>query len=248
MDIIVNGALGRMGRTLTEMIDAEDGLRVAARVDQNAAPGDGCFGSLFDCDAPADALIDFSNHAATAAVMDYCAARSLPAVIATTGQTEAELALICGAAETIPVFLSANMSIGVALLAELAKKAASVFPEADIEIIERHHNRKLDVPSGTALLLARRIREARPEAEFVVGRHENGRRAKHEIGIHSLRYGGEVGTHEIIIAAGSETITLKHEAEDRALFARGAIAAARFLPGRAPGLYDMRHLIAQEGN
>ncbi len=243
MDIILNGANGRMGRILAAMIEAEDGMRLAARVDQNAAPGSGCLPSLFDYDGPADVLIDFSNHAATAAVMDYCAARRLPAVVATTGQTEAELALIRGAAETIPVFLSANMSIGVALLAELAKKAASVFPGADIEIVERHHNQKLDVPSGTALLLARRIKEARPEAEFVVGRHENGKRAPQEIGIHSLRYGGEVGTHEIIIAAGGETITLKHEAENRSLFARGALAAAEFLAGREPGLYDMRSII-----
>ena len=247
MNIILNGAAGRMGRILTDMIESEAELTLAARVDRSAEPGSGCLAALTEYSGPADVLIDFSNHAATADVMDYCAARRLPAVIATTGQTEAELARVREASETIPVFLSANMSIGVALLAELAKKAAAVFPEADIEIIERHHNQKLDVPSGTALLLARRVKEVRPEAEFVIGRHENGKRAPQEIGIHSLRYGGEVGTHEIIIAAGSETITLKHEAENRALFARGALAAARFLPGRGPGLYDMRHIIAQEG-
>ena len=144
----------------------------------------------------------------------------------------------------IDAFLSANMSIGVALLADLAKKAAAVFPDADIEIIERHHNQKVDVPSGTALLLARRIQEVRPEAELVVGRHENGKRTPTEIGIHSLRYGSEVGTHEIILSNGSETVTLKHEAESRVLFARGAVAAAEFIVGKAPGLYDMRDIIA----
>ena len=174
---------------------------------------------------------------------EYCVKRNLPVIVATTGQTPEELAMIDAAAKAVPVFLSANMSLGVALLADLAKKAAAVFPDADIEIIEKHHNQKLDVPSGTALLLARRIREARPGAEFVIGRHENGKRTKAEIGIHSLRLGNEVGTHEIIIATGSETITLKHEAENRSLFAQGALAAAAFIVGRAPGMYDMRSII-----
>ena len=115
---------------------------------------------------------------------------------------------------------------------------------ADIEIIEAHHNQKLDVPSGTALLLARRIREARPQARFLVGRHENGKRTREEIGIHSLRLGNEVGMHEIIIATGSETVTLKHEAGSRSLFAQGALAAAAFIVGKAPGMYDMRSIIA----
>jgi 4-hydroxy-tetrahydrodipicolinate reductase len=135
------------------------------------------------------------------------------------------------------------MSIGVAVVADLARRAAAAFPEADIEIIERHHNEKLDVPSGTALLLARRISEARPGAELVIGSHENGKRAPGSIGIHSLRYGNEVGTHEIIIATGAETITLKHEAENRSLFANGALAAAAFLEGKAPGLYSMQDII-----
>lgn len=241
MNIVINGANGRMGRILAEMA-AQGGETVAARVDQGFPAGEG-YARLADYEGPADVVIDFSNHAATAQVTEYCVSRGLPAVIATTGQTEEELAMIRGAAESVPVFLSANMSIGVALLAELAKKAASVFPRADIEIIERHHNQKLDVPSGTALLLARRIQEARPEAELLVGRHENGKRSPREIGIHSLRYGNEVGVHEIVIATGSETITLKHEAENRALFADGALAAARFLIGRAPGLCDMRSIL-----
>ena len=242
MDIIINGANGRMGRILTDTIGPGDAHRVAAQVDWSNAAGDG-YSALSQYEDPADMVIDFSNHAATAQVLDYCLERELPVVIATTGQTEEELALIRDAAGRIPVFLSANMSIGVALLAQLAKKTASVFPEADIEIIERHHNQKLDVPSGTALLLARRIQEVRPQARLVVGRHEYGRRAPEEIGIHALRYGGEVGTHEVVVAAGGETITLKHEAEDRSLFARGALAAAEFLAEQAPGLYDMRSII-----
>ena len=241
MNIILNGAKGRMGR-IVDAAAAAGGHSVVARVDFGYAGGEG-LRTLDEYQGPADVVIDFSNHAATAQVVDYCTKRGLPVVVATTGQTEEELALIDGAAKTVPVFLSANMSLGVALLADLAKKAAAAFPDADIEIIAKHHNQKLDVPSGTALLLARRIKEARPAAEFVIGRHENGKRTKAEIGIHSLRLGNEVGVHEIIIATGSETITLKHEAENRSLFAQGALAAAAFIAGKAPGMYDMRSII-----
>ena len=241
MNIIINGAKGRMGR-IVDAAAAQAGHSVVARVDFGYGEGEG-LRTLEAYQGPADVVIDFSNHAATAQVTEYCVKRNLPVIVATTGQTPEELALIDAAAKAVPVFLSANMSLGVALLADLAKKAAAVFPDADIEIIEKHHNQKLDVPSGTALLLARRIREARPGAEFVIGRHENGKRTKAEIGIHSLRLGNEVGTHEIIIATGSETITLKHEAENRSLFAQGALAAAAFIVGRTPGMYDMRSII-----
>ena len=247
MEILLNGAAGRMGRIVAETIlSGAEGLALAGRVDP-ALPTDpaaGTYAALADYAGPADVLVDFSSHLATDAILDYCLRRRLPAVIAPTGQTEDELNAIRAAAAEIPVFLSANMSIGVAVLADLAARAAAAFPEADIEIIERHHNQKLDVPSGTALLLARRVRAARGGAEFVIGRHENGKRAPGSIGIHALRYGNEVGTHEIIIATGRETLTLKHEAENRALFADGALAAARFLAGRAPGLYDMRDMLA----
>ena len=242
MNIIINGANGRMGQMVAEAIEQGGEHAIAARVDWSYAAGDG-FSELKQYEGPADLVIDFSNHVATATVCEYCVERKLPVVIGTTGQTEEELAMIREAAKAVPVFLSGNMSLGVAVLADMAKRAAAMFPDADIEIIERHHNQKLDVPSGTALLLAGRIQQARPQARLVVGRHENGKRTADEIGIHSLRYGGEVGTHEIIIAAGSETLTLKHEAESRALFAQGALAAARFLAGKAPGLYDMRDIV-----
>lgn len=242
MKIILNGANGRMGRIVEEAIQAGGAHSVVARVDWSFAAGDG-YSELNQYEGLADMVIDFSNHAATQAVTEYCVEHRLPVVIGTTGQTEEELARIEAAAKEVPVFLSGNMSLGVALLADLAKKAAAMFPNADIEIVERHHNQKLDVPSGTALLLARRIREARPQAEFVIGRHENGKRTANEIGIHSLRLGNEVGTHEIIIANGSETLTLKHEAENRALFADGALVAAEFLAEKGPGLYDMRDIV-----
>ena len=243
MKIILNGANGRMGRILTDMIGAREDMTLAARVDRF---GEADFAELSACDTPADIVIDFSNHAATADLLACCEARGMAVIIATTGQTEEERMMINEAAKAIPIFFSANMSIGIALLAELARKAAAVLPDADIEIIERHHNQKLDVPSGTALLLARRIGEVRENAQFVVGRHENGKRRPCEIGIHSLRYGSEVGTHEIILSTGKETVTLKHEAENRALFAEGALAAARFMAGKDAGLYDMRDIVGRE--
>jgi 4-hydroxy-tetrahydrodipicolinate reductase len=143
------------------------------------------------------------------------------------------------------VFRSANMSLGIAVLLDLARRAARMFPDADVEIVEAHHNQKLDVPSGTALMLANAVRSVRPEAEFVVGRHENGKRKKSEIGIHSLRLGNEVGMHEILITTGNETLTLKHEAESRALFAEGALAAAAWLMGKPAGLYNMQDLLEE---
>ena len=243
MNLIITGANGRMGRILTQTA-RDAGHTIAARVSPSypADPEAGTYSSPEQYDGPADVLIDFSNHAATAEVINYCVTRRIPAVIATTAQTPEESALISAAAETIPVFRSANMSIGVALLAELAKKTAAMFPGADIEIIERHHNQKLDVPSGTALMLARRIQETRPDSEILVGRRDYGKRGN-EIAIHSLRYGSEVGTHEILISTGSETLTLKHEAENRSLFAQGALTAAAFLVGKAPGLYDLQDIV-----
>ena len=246
MKILVHGSTGRMGRIICQqLISGYPGLELAAQVSPEAVsdPEKGVFTSLQEVTCQVDGVIDFSHHSATQALLDFCVARNLGVVIATTGHTPEEKAAIAAAAEKIPVFFSANMSIGVALLAELARKAASVFPDADIEIVEKHHNQKLDVPSGTALLLAHRIQEVREDSVLLVGRHENGKRTAKEIGIHSLRLGNEVGTHEIIIATGSETITLKHEAENRSLFAGGALAAAVFLEGRTPGLYSMRDII-----
>ena len=160
----------------------------------------------------ADCIIDFSHHSAIAELCDYAVKNKLPLVIATTGHTEEENGMINEAAKTVPVFKSGNMSLGVALVACLSKIAAKAFPDADIEIVEKHHNQKLDVPSGTALLLADSIKQVKKDSEYVIGRHENGKRKKNEIGIHSLRMGNEVGTHEVIFAMGSQVITIKHEA------------------------------------
>ena len=246
MKVLIHGSTGRMGKILCDLLTAGyPGLELAARVspEEIADPANCVYTALSEVNCDVECVIDFSHHTAVNSLMEFCISRNLPVVVSTTGHTPEEKAVINAASEKIPVFFSANMSIGVALLAELAKKAASVFPNANIEIIEKHHNQKLDVPSGTALLLAHRIQEALTDSVLLVGRHENGKRTAQEIGIHSLRLGNEVGTHEIIIATGAETITLKHEAENRSLFANGALAAAAFLGGKPAGLYSMKDII-----
>ncbi len=242
MRIIINGAGGRMGKALTAM--AQKGMYdafIAGAVDPYA-PGDGIVSSLGDCGI-ADCIIDFSNHAGIGALMDYATEKSLPVVVATTGHTAEEQAIIRAAAQRVPVFYSGNMSLGIALLTRLARETARMFPDADIEIVESHHNQKLDVPSGTALMLAKAVQDSRPDSVLHVGRHENGKRTQQEIGIHSLRMGNTVGIHEVIVNTGTQIITLKHEAQDRALFAEGALAAASFLTKQAPGLYTMDDMV-----
>lgn len=240
MKLIINGANGKMGHIITKMAGSEN---IAALVDVN--PAEGMYSSLDEFTGEADCVIDFTNHKATPSVLSYCVRRGLPVLIASTGQTDEELAKIHEAAGKIPVFLSPNMSIGVASVADLAERVARIFGECDIEMIEAHHNQKLDVPSGTALMLAKRIQEAREGLTFNIGRHENGKRPANEIGIHSLRYGTEVGTHEIIFSNGLETITIRHDAKDRALFARGALSAAKWLITKPAGMYGMRDFMAE---
>ncbi|MGN0487263.1 MAG: 4-hydroxy-tetrahydrodipicolinate reductase [Acutalibacteraceae bacterium] len=245
MKIIINGAGGRMGKALSGIIEAGAAHQIAALCSMEFTTDESrnIYASIHEFSGEADCIIDFSNHCATKDITEYAVKRGMPIVIATTGQTPQELEMIRHAAESIPVFYSQNMSLGVAIMSCLAKIVTKALPEADIEIIEKHHNQKLDVPSGTAILLADSIRSVRPESEYVVGRHENGKRTKQEIGIHSLRMGSEVGTHEIIFALGSQVITLKHEAENRNLFAEGAVSAAEFLVRQEKGFYNMDNIL-----
>ena len=238
MEIIINGAGGRMGRALRAI--TENPICVDAYVQE-----EGFYASLSDVKEQADCIIDFSNHAGIFDLMAYAAEKNLPVVVCTTGHTEEEMAAIRACAEKVPVFHSGNMSLGIAVLTQLVKTAVKMFPDADVEIVESHHNQKLDVPSGTALMLAKAVQAARPEATLLVGRHENGKRTKAEVGIHSLRMGNTVGIHEVIINTGTQLLTLKHEAQDRALFADGAVAAAAFLVAQKPGLYTMDDLVKE---
>ena len=246
MKIIVNGAGGRMGQVLCGIIDSSDAHTLAAKcsIEFDTDKSNNIYKNIAECDCEADCIIDFSNHLATRDVTDYATGRNMPLVIATTGQTQEEMAMINAAAQSIPVFYSQNMSFGVAIVSCLAKIAAKALPDADIEIIEKHHNQKLDVPSGTAILLADSIKSVRQDREYNIGRHENGKRTKNEIGIHSIRMGNEVGTHEIIFAMGSQVVTIKHEAENRSLFAEGSITAAEFLVKQDKGYYNMDDILA----
>ncbi len=247
MNILLHGAGGAMGRVLVSLLSrpqSEDALCACVDVHPDGLPMP-AYDSIAKVMERPDVIIDFSHHSATPALVAYATLHACPLVIATTGQTEEEHQAVLEAAKSIPVFYSANMSVGVALMSALVRQTVKAFPHADIEIVEKHHHRKLDVPSGTALMLARSVQEARPGSVFNIGRHENGKRTKEEIGIHSLRMGNVVGVHEIIVSTENETVTLRHEAHNRSLFAEGALVAARYLVGKPAGLYTLADMFRE---
>ena len=240
MRAILCGANGAMGK----LIDGILGDSVVGRVSidgENGVPK--TFSELGDVGG--DMLIDFSHHTAIADVLAYAKAHSCAAVIGTTGHTPEEKELIHAAAREIPVFYSGNMSLGIAVLCRLAKEAAAFFPDADIEIVETHHIRKVDAPSGTAHMLFNAIKEVRPNAVEHCGRSGEGKRTKDEIGIASLRMGNVVGVHEIHICTPTQSLTLRHDAITRGMLADGAVDAARFLEGKPTGLYNMENLLGK---
>lgn len=244
MKVIINGACGRMGSVLLELVKNSDKFTLAAAVDK-FTDKKGYYTSLFDFDGEADGIIVFPSHLGTEELLRYAVSRKLPLVIATTGHTYEEYDAIEEASREIPIFHSANMSVGIALLVKLAKQAAAVLKDADIEIVEKHHNRKLDAPSGTALLIADGIKEVRKDATYVFGRYGHGKREPNEIGIHALRLGNIVGEHEVILSTDSQTITLKHEAHTRTLFAEGALTVFEYLKNQKPGLYNMYTMLGE---
>ena len=238
MRAILCGANGAMGK----LIDGILGSEVTARVSldgENGVPR--TFSELGDTNA--DIIIDFSHHTAIADVVSYAKAHNCALVVGTTGHTAEEKALIAEAAQELPVFFSGNMSLGIAVLCRLAKEAARWFPEADIEIVEVHHNRKVDAPSGTAHMLFNAIAQVRPEATENCGRAGEGKRTKNEVGVSSLRMGNVVGIHEVHICTANQTLPLRHEAGNRGMLAEGAVEAARFMAGKPNGLYNMDDLL-----
>ena len=241
-NIIVTGALGRMGSITTEKIREAEDMNLIAMVDIMSECDD-VLKSINDFKGEADMIIDFSFHTAAPEIIKWARENGAAVIMCTTGHDEAEREVIVSASADIPVFFSANMSLGIALLAELAKKTAAAFPDADIEIVETHHNRKADAPSGTALMLGNAIKAVREHAVFNLGRSGMSKRTKEEIGFHAIRRGNIPGTHEVIVSTDNQSITLKHEVYDRALFADGALAAARFLCGKGAGLYEMADII-----
>ncbi len=249
MNILLNGISGHMGREVAKLCEAGyRGATLAVGVDPNANGTEAPisvkkYDEIINLDG-VDCIIDFSHHSCVRDLLGFAVEKKIPAVVATTGHTDEEIASIRKASEHIPVFFSANMSLGVALLVELAKKAAAAMPEAEIEIIEKHHDRKLDAPSGTALMIANAICEVKEDSYINLGRSGQGKRTSEEIGIHAVRMGNIVGEHEVLLGTQNQTITLKHEAHNRALFAEGALAAAAFLVTCSAGLYDMKSLVS----
>lgn len=248
--VILHGCNGKMGRMITEICKEDDGVQIVAGIDvfdgvENTYP---VFANITDCGAAADVIIDFSNAGAVDALLDYSMDKKIPVVLCSTGLSEEQLANVQKTAGHTAVLKSANMSLGINTLIDLLKKAAGVFAPAgfDIEIVEKHHNQKLDAPSGTALALADAVNEALPQAYSYTydrsGRRQ--KRDKQEIGISSVRGGSIVGEHEVIFAGTDEVITLQHTAYSRAVFAKGAVEAAKFLAGKDAGMYDMADVIA----
>ena len=238
MKAILCGANGAMGKLISGLLGDEVAGRVSLDGENGAAK---TFAELGEREA--DVVIDFSHHTAACDVAAYAVKIGAAAVIGTTGHTAEEKAAISRAAETVPVFYSGNMSLGIAVLCRLAKQAAACFPDADIEIVETHHNRKADAPSGTAHMLFEAVHSVRPNAVEHCGRAGEGKRTRDEVGISSLRMGGVVGIHEVHICTGNQVLTLRHEALSREMLAEGAVDAARFILGKAPGLYGMEDLL-----
>lgn len=247
--ILMHGCNGKMGRMITEIVKNEADAVIAAGVDKfTGIPNDyPVFEEIAQCDVDVDVVIDFSNAGAVDELLDYCVKKSLPVVLCTTGLSDEQLKKVDECSEKIAVLKSANMSMGINLLLKLLKDAAKVLAPAgyDIELVEKHHNQKLDAPSGTALALADSINEAMGnEYEYVYDRSQvRKKRDAKEIGISAVRAGTIVGEHEVIFAGTDEVIEFKHTAYSRSVFAKGAVEAGKFLAGQPAGIYDMGDVI-----
>ena len=249
-NVILCGCGGRMGQAIVRAAADSKSCRIVAGVDVNAdAVAPVCdfpvYQAITDFPGSADVIIDFSHHTALPSLLAYAKQTSTALVVATTGHTKEEKTAMKKASASVPVFFSGNMSIGINLLIELAKTAARTLGESfDVEIIEKHHNQKLDAPSGTALMIADALCEERTETEYTYDRHAvRAKRDPKEIGIHSIRGGTIVGEHEVIFAGNQEIVSLTHTATSREIFANGALKAAIYMTGKPAGFYNMSDLI-----
>lgn len=247
--LIMHGCNGKMGQVISSIVAQDPEAELVAGIDRqddghNPYP---VFTDISECDVEADALIDFSAASAVDKLLDYCVAHKLPCVLCTTGLSQQQLARVEEASREVAVLKSANMSLGINLLLKLLKEAADVLAPAgyDIEIVEKHHNLKVDAPSGTALALADSINEECGNTyEYVYDRSQRReRRDKKEIGISAVRGGTIVGDHDVIFAGEDEVITFSHSAYSKAVFAKGAVQAGKFLAGKPAGMYNMSHVI-----
>lgn len=247
--VIMHGCNGKMGQVISGLVAADPAVEMVAGIDvwddgHNTYP---VFADINDCDVEADCLIDFSTASAVEKMLDYCVAKKLPCVLCTTGLSEAQLQKMKEASESTAILKSANMSLGINLLLKMLKEAAGVLAPAgfDMEIVEKHHNLKVDAPSGTALALADSINEEfNNEYEYVYDRSSRReKRPAKEIGISAVRGGTIVGDHDVIFAGADEVITFSHTAYSKAVFGKGAVQAAKFLAGKEAGMYNMGDVI-----
>lgn len=247
INVLLSGACGKMGNAVTRCCKEDEDLKIIAGVDRVEALYDyPIFKSFDDVNVTPDVIIDFSNVSVLDSLLKYAIKNNIPVVLATTGYSEVQIAQIKDAANKIPVFFTANMSLGVNLLSSLAKYAAGILGgDFDIEIVEKHHNQKLDAPSGTALMLANAVNEVFDDKyNYEYDRHsKRQKRPKNEIGIHAIRGGTIVGEHDVIFAGHDEVITLSHSAQSKEVFASGSIKAAKFIIGKPCGLYDMSSIL-----
>lgn len=248
LKILLNGCNGRMGQVISSIVSESKNVEITAGCDKLISSDTGypIYKNISDCTFPVDAVIDFSHPTAFPEVTQFCTESKIPLVMATTGLSEQQVNELSQIAQKIPVFYSANMSMGISLLIELAKTAAS-FTEGlfDIEIIEKHHNKKLDAPSGTAMAIASGINSVLKQTKTPVFDRSSYRKERdvNEIGIHAVRGGTIVGEHSVILAGRNEVIEIKHEAMSRDIFASGALKAAQFIKGKPAGLYSMQDII-----
>ena len=250
--VIMHGCNGKMGQVISGLVAEDAGLTMVASIDprddgHNTYP---VFADINDCDVEADVLIDFSTASVIDKLLDYCVAKKLPCVLCTTGLSPEQLKKVSEASEQVAILKSANMSLGINLLLKMLKEAAGVLAPAgfDIEVVEKHHNLKVDAPSGTALALADSINEEFDNSyEYVYDRSaKREKRSQKEIGISAVRGGTIVGDHDVIFAGVDEVITFSHTAYSKSVFAKGAVQAAKFLSGKTCGMYNMSHVIEEE--
>ena len=247
--LIMHGCNGKMGQVITKIVKEDGNAEIVAGIDkyQGIQNGYPVFSDIIECDVEADVVIDFSNAVAVDGLLDYCVDKQVPVVLCTTGLSDEQLAKVKVASEKVAVLKSANMSLGINMLLKLLQDATKILAPAgyDIEIVEKHHNQKVDAPSGTALALADSINEVLDnEYDYKYDRsQERKKRDKKEIGISAVRGGTIVGEHEVIYAGEDEVIEFKHTAYSKAVFAKGAVEAAKFLKGKSAGMYGMQDVI-----
>ena len=247
INVLISGANGRMGKKVFEAAEKSTAVKAVCGIDLTENLTNPSFPVYSDYNSvveKVDVLIDFSAPASLDGILSFCLSKGIPAVLCATGYTQTEVDKVIAASKKIAIFRSGNMSLGVNALIDLVKKAAAALGGFDIEIIEKHHNQKVDAPSGTALMLADAVKEQLPEKYYTYGRQGIcGKRDKNEIGIHAVRGGGIVGEHDVIFASGFETVTLSHQATDRSVFADGAIKAAEYVANKKVGLFNMSDVI-----